>query len=124
MAAVLKTAGRKPRGFESHPLRQPWPTDRPSRDADLGRRPTMTDPRIADDERALLEQELGADLPLPEEQPDADDVAAAPDPASGDPPDTIRGEAQSLVDPVGESADDDTPRWDPRTATASSREGG
>src|SRR4051812_7418993 len=32
-AAVLKTAGRKPRGFESHPLRQPGPcagrADRP-----------------------------------------------------------------------------------------------
>jgi hypothetical protein len=84
----------------------------------------MTDPRMADDERSLLEQELGADLPLPEEQPDGGGLAAAPDPASGDPPDGIRGDVQSLVDPVGEPADDDTPRWDPRTATAPSREGG
>lgn len=84
----------------------------------------MTDEAELDPERRLLEEQVGEDLDLPTDQPDAEDLPEAPDPDAGDPPDAIRGPAQSLVDPVGDAADDDTLRWDPRTARAPTREGG
>jgi hypothetical protein len=46
------------------------------------------------------------------------------DPMAGDPPDAVRGGAQTLVDPPGDIADDETLRWDPRTVNAPTREGG
>lgn len=46
------------------------------------------------------------------------------DPLAGDPPDAVRGAAQTLVDPPGDIADDETLRWDPRTVRAPTREGG
>jgi hypothetical protein len=46
------------------------------------------------------------------------------DPMAGDPPDAVRGGAQTLVDPPGDIADDETLRWDPRTVRAPTREGG
>lgn len=42
----------------------------------------------------------------------------------GDPPLSVRGVAQELVDPPGDAADDGVPRWDPRTVRAPQREGG
>lgn len=82
-----------------------------------------TDPAL-DADRRLLEEQLGADLALPEDEPEADDLPEQPDIEAGDPPDAVRGAAQSLVDPVGEPADDETLRWDPRTVKAPTREGG
>jgi hypothetical protein len=46
------------------------------------------------------------------------------DPLAGDPPDAVRGGAQTMVDPPGDIADDETLRWDPRTVNAPTREGG
>lgn len=46
------------------------------------------------------------------------------DPMNGDPPDAVRGNAQGIVDPPGDIADDATLRWDPRTVRAPTREGG
>lgn len=46
------------------------------------------------------------------------------DPMAGDPPDAVRGAAQTMVDPPGDIADDGTLRWDPRTVRAPTREGG
>jgi len=69
----------------------------------------------------MLEEQEGPDLDLPTEEPSD---TRPEDPTVGDPPDSVRGSAQELVDPVGEAADDDTPRWDPRTVDAPSREGG
>lgn len=46
------------------------------------------------------------------------------DPLAGDPPDAVRGAAQTMVDPPGDIADDETLRWDPRTVRAPTREGG
>jgi hypothetical protein len=42
----------------------------------------------------------------------------------GDPPPSVRGVAQELVDPPGDAADDGVRRWDPRTVRAPQREGG
>ncbi len=84
----------------------------------------MTDQPDLDPERRLLEEQVADDLDLPIDQPDAEDLPESPDLDAGDPPDAVRGPAQSLVDPVGEPADDDTLRWDPRTVRAPTREGG
>lgn len=46
------------------------------------------------------------------------------EPLAGDPPDAVRGAAQTIVDPPGDIADDETLRWDPRTVRAPTREGG
>ena len=70
----------------------------------------------------MLEEQEGPDLALPTETPP--DLPQTEHPEVGDPPESVRGSAQELVDAVGEPADDDTPRWDPRTADAPSREGG
>jgi hypothetical protein len=47
-----------------------------------------------------------------------------PRPEPGDPPAAVRGNAQALIDPLGDAADDGSPRWDPRTQSTDQREGG
>jgi hypothetical protein len=100
---------------------------------------TMHDDETPVEGRRMLEEQdppaLGNDVPDAEGQevPDLaipEDEATDPEaerplrPEQGDPPDAVRGPAQSLVDPVGDIADDGTLRWDPRTVRAPTREGG
>jgi hypothetical protein len=65
-----------------------------------------------------------ADLALEAEELARRKAARPVDPLAGDPPDAVRGSAQTLVDPPGDVADDETLRWDPRTVRAPTREGG
>ncbi len=51
-------------------------------------------------------------------------VPRDPQPEPGDPPATVRGTIQGIVDPPGDAADDGSRRWDPRTARTDQREGG
>ena len=82
----------------------------------------MPDDKALTEGRRMLEEQEGADLDTSTEHPvDAPEPA---NPGAGDPPDSVRGSAQEMVDPVGDAADDDTQRWDPRTVDAPSREGG
>jgi hypothetical protein len=64
------------------------------------------------------------DLALEAEESARRKPARPVDPLAGDPPDAVRGAAQTLVDPPGDVADDETLRWDPRTVKAPTREGG
>jgi hypothetical protein len=75
--------------------------------------PAPQPPDLDEDDLALEAEEL------------ARRKAARPvDPLAGDPPDAVRGPAQAIVDPLGDIADDETLRWDPRTVQAPTREGG
>ena len=79
---------------------------------DIEREPGSMDPVTDPDTAAEPYAE-----PLPQTPRD-------PRPEPGDPPARVRGDAQSIVDPVGDSADDGSRRWDPRTQTTDQREGG
>ncbi len=64
------------------------------------------------------------DLALEAEESAPRRAGRAVDPMAGDPPDAVRGTAQGIVDAPGDIADDETLRWDPRTVSAPTREGG
>jgi hypothetical protein len=64
------------------------------------------------------------DLALEAEEAERRRAGRPVDPMAGDPPDVVRGAAQAIVDAPGDIADDETLRWDPRTVTAPTREGG
>jgi hypothetical protein len=83
----------------------------------------MPDDTTLREGRRMLEEQEGDDLDLRAETAEPQPPRST-EPEAGDPPDSVRGSAQELVDPVGEPADDETPRWDPRTVDAPSREGG
>jgi hypothetical protein len=78
---------------------------------------------MTDDPSRQPAETASDDLPLEAEELARPRAARPVDPLAGDPPEAVRGAAQTLVDPPGDIADDETLRWDPRTVRAPTREG-
>ncbi len=79
---------------------------------------------MTDDPERDPDDPEGTDLALEAEEEARGRAGRPVDPLAGDPPDAVRGPAQTMIDPPGDIADDETLRWDPRTVRAPTREGG